>query len=188
AIDLPAAATASATSEPLPPTETETPAPSATLSPSPTESATVTETASPTATVGAAIPALNGKKLLFYYDESGFYVLNTSNASRSISPLIFERLDPNDQTLNRFEGWLWAEFYATLHPERCMRIEITKSEVYLRPPLCESRTLSSRFYARESEYIFWTAQPESQQFRVLWQGEEVGRCQIGAGSCEVFIP
>lgn len=195
--------TASPTASPTA-TRTHTPQPSATRTVSPTATRTVTasvtitatETTPPeTATPGVSLPGLptatttppfpNLKRMWLYYDNYGFYIYNASPDNRSISPFAFERLDGS----NRFGGFLWAEFYATLHPGRCMRIEIQKNPGnYLNPPLCRNYYLSTRSITADSSLIFWRPQPGSDQFRVLWQNEEVGLCSMAAGFCEVFIP
>ena len=73
-----------------------------------------------------------------------------------------------------------------------MVIEILSSPSYLRPPECTKGYLSTRTPTRDDSVVFWTAKEGSQQFRVLWiverQEEEVARCEIGAGTCEVFFP
>jgi hypothetical protein len=132
---------------------------------------------------------VNYKRLWLYYDEYGLYLYNASDSNRSISPITFERLDDAGNPLNVFEGWRWADFYPTLNRDRCMRIEIQNDpNNYLNPEVCKDYYLSTRSITRDSDLIFWTTQPGSNEFRVLWQGEEVGRCEIGAGFCEVFIP
>jgi serine/threonine protein kinase len=132
---------------------------------------------------------LNYKRLWLYYDAYGLYLYNASDANRSISPLAFERLDLADQPLNRFDGWRWADFFPTLQTGGCMQIEIQNNpNAYLNPAVCKKNYLSRRSFTAQSEFIFWTALPNSTQFRVLWQNQEVGRCEISAGFCEVFVP
>lgn len=36
--------------------------------------------------------------------------------------------------------------------------------------------------------IFWTAEEGSTLFRVLWREEELVRCEIAVGTCEVYLP
>lgn len=190
----------------LTPAHTVTPRPSATRTVSATATPTVTATSplsitstatltasltpdtpppdtSPSPTTTPQFPNL--KRMWLYYDSYGFYIYNASPDNRSISPIAFERLNGS----NRFGGALWAQFYATLHPSRCMRIEIQRNPGnYLNPPLCKNYYLSTRSITRDSDLIFWTEQPGSAQFRVLWQNQEVGLCDIEAGFCEVFVP
>jgi serine/threonine protein kinase len=198
----------------LTPTDTVPPRPSATRTASATATSTVTathtstHTATLTASPSSPAPATstpdvssptpgaphtptttpqfpNLKRMWLYYDSFGFYIYNASPDNRSISPITFERLDGS----NRFIGSLWAQFYATIHPGRCMRIEIQRNPgSYLNPPLCKDYYLSTRSITRDSALIFWTEQPNSTQFRVLWQNQEVGLCDIEAGFCEVFVP
>ncbi len=174
--------TASATDTPTV-TTTSTFAITATLTPFPLTSDTPTPDTLASPTTTPQFPNL--KRMWLYYDSYGFYIYNASSDNRSISPIAFERLDES----NRFAGFLWAEFYPTLHPGRCMRIEIQKNPgSYLNPPLCKDYYLSTRSITRDNALIFWTEQPGSTQFRVLWQNQEVGLCDIAAGFCEVFVP
>jgi hypothetical protein len=70
-----------------------------------------------------------------------------------------------------------------------MEIEIQDNpNNYMNPSVCKNRYLSRRSLTADSELIFWTPLAGSTQFRVLWQNTEVGRCEISAGFCEVFVP
>jgi hypothetical protein len=123
-----------------------------------------------------------------YYDQYGFYIYNASDTNRSISQITFERVNNDSTFANRFDGVNWEELYPILHRERCMRIEIQSSPSYLNPAICRNYYYSTRIVPRGNEWIFWTPQPDSTQFRILWMGEEVGRCDISAGFCEVYVP
>jgi len=70
-----------------------------------------------------------------------------------------------------------------------MRIEISHSTPYLRPPQCNG-FYDSRisFNRNNNKSIFWTLEKDSRQFRVMWEQKEVARCEIAAGACEVFLP
>jgi hypothetical protein len=133
-------------------------------------------------------PPPSGRPFVLLYDPNSFYLLNLSETESDITPIAFERLDAAGQPVNRFEGARWAEFFATTKPGWCMRIEILDSPAYLQPPECFQGYLSTRTPVRDDPVVFWTPQPDSTQFRVLWDGEEVGRCEIGAGLCRVFLP
>jgi hypothetical protein len=69
-----------------------------------------------------------------------------------------------------------------------MAIYIVNSPPYLDPSECNDTYASSLTYERDAEVIFWTAHTNSEQFRVLWQDLEVGRCDIASGSCELRVP
>lgn len=197
-------ASASATHTPTPTasfTASETASATQTASPSAPPSQTVTPTASSlpasaSPTPGADSPTatttpqfVNYKRLWLYYDAYGLYLYNASDANRSISALSLERLLEDGTGANLFSGNEWSIFYKTLHPGRCMRIEIQGNPSnYLNPPICKNYYLATRKLPAESPLIFWTAQAGSSEFRVLWQGQEMGSCQLSAGFCEVFIP
>lgn len=135
----------------------------------------------------------DGKRFLIFYDDNSLYFLNLSTSNVPINWVAFERLSDSDQPLNRFNGTRWAEFYATSLPDRCMALRILGSPSYLDPPECgHNNFLSLRTPTRDDSTVFWTTQGGSHQFRVLWReggiDEEVARCEIAAGVCEVFLP
>jgi serine/threonine protein kinase len=145
----------------------------------------------------ASLPTVkypNGKRFMLFYDDNSLYFLNLSDSNVPINWVAFERLSDEDTPLNRFNGSRWGQFYPTSTPNRCMAIEILGSETYLHPPECapDNFYLSLRTPARDDATVFWTTQEGSHQFRVLWreggQDEEIARCEIGAGSCEVYLP
>lgn len=191
--------TPSGTATSLPPTETATLPP-----PSPPPTATVTSTLSPTptpsvspspdttATSPAALPTVRypgGNLFTLFYNDSSFYLLNRSKVSRSASGFTFERITDDGQFVNPFGGWKWQKYYDNSLPNRCLRIEIYQSKIpYLQPEECHNRFLSTLQPLETDPTLFWTSQPGSQQFRVLWMGEEVARCEIAAGRCDVYVP
>ena len=145
----------------------------------------ITETPSPTTTQ----EFVNEKRMWLYYDQYGLYIYNASNTNRSISPIAFERLDQDGNPSNRFDGWRWAYYFATLYTGRCMQIEIQNNpNNYLSPEVCKNQYLSRRSIAADSDLIFWTTLPNSTHFRVLWKNVEVGQCDTTAGFCQVFVP
>ena len=134
-----------------------------------------------------------GKLFRLFYDDNSLYLINLSDTAIPINRVAFERLSSQDVPLNRFNGTRWATFYPDSKPGKCMALEIVGSSPYLDPPECGRGTfLSLRTPTRDDSSIFWTAQDGSQQFRVLWRSggkdEEIGRCEIDAGSCDVMLP
>ena len=162
----------------------------------PTISAGVAVTQRPAATSLGTLPTVkypDGNRFKLFYDDSSFYLLNLSEATIPINRIAFERLSNDNVPLNRFNGTRWAEFYANSTPGKCVALQILGSSPYLDPPQCgHNNFLSLRTPPREDPTVFWTAQEESHQFRVLWraggQDEEIARCEIDAGTCEVFLP
>jgi serine/threonine protein kinase len=150
----------------------------------------------PTDTAPGTLPTVkypDGKLFKLFYDDNSLYLLNLSNATVPINWIAFERLDADDAPLNRFNGTRWAEFFANSVPGRCVALRILGSPEYLDPPECgHNNFLSLRTPTRDDPTIFWTVMEGSHQFRVLWreggQDEEIARCEIGAGTCEVYLP
>ena len=162
----------------------------------PNSSPGVEATRPPASTSPDAVPTLkypDGKLFQLFYDDNSLYLLNLSDTAIPINRVAFERLNDRDVPLNRFNGTRWAAFYPDSKPGKCMALEIVGSSPYLDPPECGGGTfLSLRTPTRDDSTIFWTEQEGSRQFRVLWRSggkdEEIGRCEIGAGTCEVFLP
>jgi hypothetical protein len=156
-----------------------------------TNSPTATQTEPPTQSAGAtSVPEQQLQNLLFtiYYNENSLYFHNQSNITRSISGFTFERLGDQGEALNFFGGWDWGLYFPNITPDRCMAIELYLSPPFLRPSECRQPYLSKLGPLPDDDRVFWTLQPNSHEFRVLWQNEEIGRCQINASVCEVFVP
>ena len=169
---------------PLPsPTSTYTAVPTDTLAPMQTATRALTPT--PTLLAGQELANLPFK---LYYNENSLYFHNLSDITRSISGFTFERLDDNGEVLNFFGGWDWGVYYSNITPDRCMAIELYLSPPFLRPSECREPYLSKLNPPREDKRVFWTTQEGSHEFRVNWQGEEIGRCQTGTGVCEFSVP
>jgi hypothetical protein len=132
--------------------------------------------------------------MILSWNESSFYMLQVTGFGEVISPVVFERLNADGTPANRFSGKLWAEYRASTLRDWCMRLEIggptppAELTPYLRPALCEEHYLSSRWPPSGDPSIFWRAQDGGPQFRVLWGREEIQRCDIAAGTCEVYLP
>jgi hypothetical protein len=62
-------------------------------------------------------------------DQDGFYIYNASSDNHSISPIALECPSKSGKPLNHFDGWRWADFYPTMHSNRCMRIEIQNNPI-----------------------------------------------------------
>jgi hypothetical protein len=154
-----------------------------------------TSTLEPQITVGPpTVKYPDGKRFMLFYDDNSLYFLNLSNSNVLINWVAFERLGAADEPLNRFNGSRWGQFYSTSKPGWCMALEILDSPPYLDPPDCDHDNLylSLRTPTRDDPTVFWTTKEGSHQFRVLWreggQDEELARCEISAGLCEVFLP
>jgi hypothetical protein len=182
-VTIPAAETAVPSSPTdVPATATAIPATATAVPPSPTSPAAPTEV--PQATI--AYP--QGTRMQLFYDEHSFYLHNPNADRVRISDINFEALNDNGQPVGYyFNGGLWAQFYSFVEANGCDRIEINRSPAYLRPGQCRSYNATVTPSA-DDEMIFWSERPGVTQFRALWGEEEIGRCDAGAGSCEVYLP
>jgi serine/threonine protein kinase len=161
-------------------TQTEAPASTATITPIP-----VTPSASSTAQVYP-----NGYLMTAFYNGNSFYLLDRGKASRSLSGFVFERVNNDETFQNRFEAWTWETFYVkAIQMNRCVSLEIEKSPLaYLSPAECTNKVLSRLSPAADANEIFWTQNDTSHEFRVLWENQEVARCEIAAGICDFRVP
>lgn len=131
---------------------------------------------------------INGRKFILYYNDTSFYMYQDGGIGGLIAPAAFERLDSQGNPTNRFDGDAWAEYHSATLGNWCMRIQIKGVGNYLEPAACQDYYLATRFPEPNAPGIFWTPQEGSRQFRVLWGTEEVARCEIAAGTCEVYLP
>lgn len=123
-----------------------------------------------------------------YYDDTSFYIKNLSGSDRSIFPFAFERIDDGGNFTNRFEGWHWGNIYSRFRADFCLVLEILNYTDHLEPAECNNRHLVMHYPPLSRDYLFWVEDGESVEFRVLWDEQEVGRCKIRKGSCEVYLP
>jgi hypothetical protein len=123
------------------------------------------------------------------YDATSFYLYNpNANNQIRVSQLIFESLDENGNLSGYwFEGRSWSQFYSFVEPFSCVRLEMTKVSGWLRPSQCReyNATITPE---QDGDIVFWTSRPSVAAFRVLWQGQEVGRCDVAANQCEAYLP
>ena len=185
----------------VPPTETQLPSPepvSATLAPTETLSPTETLTLVPPPTIDVNVtPTVKypeGNQYSLFYNETSFFMLNRSYGYRSISGFTFQRLDQDGLPAEDiFQGYQWqTQDFDYLPRNFCVNITIygDQEPPYINPSECRIgllTTIQPRF-DRPGEILFWTPKADSYQFRVIWLEEEVARCDIAAGACEVYIP
>jgi serine/threonine protein kinase len=142
----------------------------------------------PSAQAQATNPPGQGDHFVLYYDDTALYFKNASGNDRSINPVAFERLGSAGNPLNRFEGSRWGEKYSIFRAGYCMVVQIIDYKSHLDPPECNNHHLVVRTPSLSDPSIFWTTQKGSEQFRVLWNNVEVGRCTIAAKLCDVYMP
>lgn len=145
---------------------------------------TATNTPMPTATV--LYP--DGRRVQLYYDDYSFYILNLDGQAIEIEAISFEGLNGAGQSAGfSFAGSGWAAFHTTLDSGRCNRIETRQAPFYLRPGQCPSYNATVTPIITDDE-VFWSSQNGISTFRVMWAGQEIGRCRVGGGICDIFLP
>ena len=155
--------------------------------PSDTPQPTVTATEIPD-TLTPTLKYTDRRKFVMEYNYTGFYLQQLSGVGDLIAGITFERLDSNGNVLNRFSGNRWAKYSSSSLLGWCFRLEITGVGQYLRPSDCEGKYMATIHLESGDPSIFWTTQEGSAIFRVLWIDEELVRCEIKAGVCEVYLP
>jgi serine/threonine protein kinase len=168
------------------PTETQTPTETRT----PTKTRIPTETQTPTVENVTAAPTVKypqGRHIRLYYNDNAFYLFSLVDNRFAIEPIAFERLEASGVPSNRFDGFEWAKLYPYIWPDNCMKAEIRGSQPYTPPSGCQGYN-ATRTFKRDEAVVFWTMREGSSQFRVLWDEEEIARCEIAAGVCNVFLP
>jgi hypothetical protein len=163
------------------------PLPTATIVPAPTDSPLLdTTNPAPTATT---VPTPSGPRLMMFYDPTSFYLYNPNrDLDIRVSELSFESLDENGELSGYWlEGRRWSQFYSFVESFGCVSLEVTKVDGWLRPSQCRVNNAVIT-PAQEDDLVFWTQRPGVSKFRILWQGSEIGRCDVTATQCEVYLP
>lgn len=157
-------------------------------------SPTATITPEPTSEVIGASPMptilyQNGYRVVFFYNERGFYMWNPGDRRLEIGAIVFEALDAatGQPAAYRFEGTLWAAYYRQLMEGRCNALEIIDLPSSSRPAECRIFN-ASRTPVSSSPWLFWLPREGIGQFRVLWDSQELARCEPTAGFCEAYLP
>ena len=168
-----------ATDTPVPPTDTPPPPTNTPIPPTDTPEPVSAE---PTITYP------DGRRVELLYDQSSFYFYNPTGDRIDMRPLSFEAIDANGNSLLYFfNANMWTQFYTFTDSGNCDRIEINRANPWLRPPQCRNYNATVT-PSDDSDLIFWIQQPGAAQFRILWNGDELARCEFGAERCEVYLP
>ncbi|MFN8433759.1 MAG: protein kinase [Anaerolineales bacterium] len=182
------------TPQPALPTETYIPSPTFTA----TETIvppTATIEPSPTIVLTPTVKYPEGANYTLFYNETSLFIINRSYERRSISGFKFQNLNA-DGTLGEevFDGYRWETRNVDYLPRNfCANISIFGDEdpPYLNPADCQQygsiQTVQTRF-DRPEKILFWVPKGDTTQFVVFWLNEEVARCEITAGICEIYIP
>lgn len=159
--------------------------PSLTMPPTLTE----TPTESPAQPAAPTVLYPDGYRLVLIYTDIAFYLWNPGDRTLDVRSVDFEAVSDlsGEPTAYRFRGRQWAEIYGEIRPRHCDAIEIMEGGHFNRPADCQGYN-ATRTPPRASEQIFWLPREGASQFRILWDGQEIARCGVAAGRCEVYIP
>jgi serine/threonine protein kinase len=169
----------------VPPTESPTTI-SPTIAPT-TIPTTILATIPPTIQLTA--PSSEGQPITLIWDDNVFYLANKGNQRFPMGNIAFERVLKSGGFANVYSGSRWARYspaYPYVEPRKCVILEAPgKGARYLRDdcPLGQN----AEIYATRGE-LFWTTDAASDEFRVLWNNQEIGRCAIAQRRCELRIP
>jgi serine/threonine protein kinase len=176
---------ATETSAPIVQATTDIPTATVELTQVPTN--TLEPTIPPSEVAAPTVMYPNGRHVTLYYNENSLYLHNLSGDRIALGSFAMERLFTSGAISNRFDGVRWAQFFPYVMAQSCASLLMANSSPFLNPGQCQSNN-AEVWATRGLSLDFWTPQTDSTQFRVLWNNEEVARCEIAAGTCEVFLP
>ena len=162
--------------------------------PAATDAPPATQPEQPTTTpaVPAALPTIlhpDGYQLVLSYTERGFYLRNPGDVVIDAERIAFQALNSAGEPIDvRFDGKTWAQLLPKIEGGRCDMLEIARTAAYLlRPPECLVFNAQKTTQSHSSE-VFWLPTDQIAAFRVLWDQEEVGRCDLASRGCVVYVP
>ncbi|MBI5824479.1 MAG: protein kinase [Chloroflexi bacterium] len=150
----------------------------------------------PTVFVTPTVKYPDGNLYSLFWNDTSFYMLNRSDAKRSLSAFAFERIDIDtlsQEKRDRFEGYQWESQRFTHLPDSfCTSITIYGDQTppYMNPVDCSFGIISviQPRFDDDGGLVFWRPESGATHFRVLWLGEEAARCELAAGFCDFFVP
>jgi serine/threonine protein kinase len=191
--------TVAASPSPLPPTPT-TKAPTMTVLTATVVPTTITPTtlpptlppvATPSVSIqpGTAIPTVlypSGRLFVLVWTDTAIYVANQSGQRVPTGNMSFERVLTNGLVSDRYLGGRWSAYYPYIETSKCVILKVQGTFSNLPRTECPYG-YNSEINAQHGE-IFWTTADNSVEFRVLWNKQEIARCQIANKHCELRLP
>jgi hypothetical protein len=146
------------------------------------------ESPAPTVTLPGGGSGSSDNRLVFFYNGGGFYAWNPGGGDIIIRELAFQAVDKDgNPTGSFFEARRWAGYYPAIQVGKCDRLEILNDVPKERPGQCQG--YNAIMTPEESDpMVFWLARESVNDFVVTFGGQEIGRCDVSAGQCEVVIP
>jgi hypothetical protein len=133
----------------------------------------------------------NGRLLKFYYNDGSFYMQNNSERRIRLSRISFQGMDEAGQFVSDlFVGTRWLSVsggYSFIDSNgHCTGIEFFSSDTTpLEPETCDSNYNALLRMSINTDSVFWRPDAEIAHFAVFWDGQEIARCPIETGFCEV---
>jgi len=137
-------------------------------------------------------------KVQMVYDEAGVAVINQSNLPMELTNLAFQRISATGEVTASFPGARWMQPGLTtdreLQPGACTlllspgnaSLKIKPGETPEKPAGC--KIVQGWLVAIHPDLQFWTAQADSDQFQVIFEGQNIHTCEIVEQSCEFYLP
>lgn len=162
----------------------------------PTTTPTLAASPTPTIYLTPTVKYPDGNPFSLFWNDTSFYMINHTNAKRSLSAFAFERIDAETLSLekrDRFEGYQWeTQRFKHLPKNFCVSITIYGDQTppYMNPEDCVAGIISvvQPRFDNDGGLVFWRPEAGATHFRVLWLGEEAARCEIAAGFCNILVP
>jgi hypothetical protein len=141
----------------------------------------------PTVTLAGGPAGSGDQRLVFFYNNGGFYAWNAGGSDIIVRELAFQALDSSGNPTGLFfDARRWAGFYPLIQVGKCDRLEILNDVPKERPGQCQGYN-AIMTPEETDEMIFWLG-GNTTQFIVTFGGQEIGRCEVDAGQCEVVVP
>jgi serine/threonine protein kinase len=175
----------------VPPTQTIAPTNPPTIAPTalptlPPPTQVIVTQPQPATPAAPTVAYPDGRLFVLIWDDKVFYAANRSGQKIAVSSISIERLLTNGQPAERYAGNRWAGYYPYSEPNKCLILKIQGSYHNLPRNDCPYG-YNSEINAQTGE-VFWTPADGSIEFRVLWNDNEVGRCEIARQRCEIRFP
>lgn len=172
----------------IPPTATNEPTSEPTNTTIPPSNTPIPPTEVPTqAVLEPTLAFPDGSPIVLYYNDNSFYVWNTSSRRIRSGNFKFEALNENGNIVSTsFDGFRWTQFYSFIDSGGCASIEMTVGRL-LQPDECGVYNAVVNT-TPSGDINFWIADETITGFRVLWQDEEIARCNSSDGECRLNIP
>jgi len=137
-------------------------------------------------------------KVQMVYDEAGVAVINQSNQPLELTSLAFQRISATGEVTASFPAARWIQSGLTtsqnLPPGACYLLlspgntssRIKPGETPEKPAGC--KIAQGWLVAIHPDLQFWVAQADSDQFQVMFEGQNIQTCRIAERGCEFYLP